>query len=470
MVFSSILFICLFFPVTITVCLLLPARWRNAFLLAASLVFYAWGEPKYLLLMAATALVDYFAGHGIGRLQKLNKKRAAKTVLALCVTLNLLSLCFFKYTGFILKNVSSLLGLQSPVFAVALPVGISFYTFQTLSYVIDVYRGRVRVQKNFVDFFMFVTIFPQLIAGPIVRYSEIEPELTYRPLHAAEFANGVLRFCVGLGKKVVLANSLGQIFNSGIAAQDSFLTVFTACLAFMLQIYFDFSGYSDMAIGMGLMLGFHFPENFNYPYESVSITDFWRRWHKTLSAWFLEYLYIPLGGNRKGKARQIFNLFVVWALTGLWHGADWNFLLWGLYFFVILVAEKLFLLRLLAKLPTLLRHLYALLLVFLGWVLFSANGLGGLLATLRALFGGAPFASGTGCYLLVTALPLFALSAVAATHYPKALLLKLKGRAQTALAQNGLLLLQGAGAFLLLLLSLALLTGDSYNPFLYFRF
>lgn len=470
MVFSSILFICLFFPVTITVCLLLPARWRNAFLLAASLVFYAWGEPKYLLLMAATALVDYFAGRGIGRLQKLNKKRAAKAVLALCVTLNLLSLCFFKYTGFILQNVSSLLGLQSPVFAVALPVGISFYTFQTLSYVIDVYRGRVRVQKNFVDFFMFVTIFPQLIAGPIVRYSEIEPELTYRPLHAAEFANGVLRFCVGLGKKVVLANSLGQIFNSGIAVQDSFLTVFTACLAFMLQIYFDFSGYSDMAIGMGLMLGFHFPENFNYPYESVSITDFWRRWHKTLSAWFLEYLYIPLGGNRKGKARQIFNLFVVWALTGLWHGADWNFLLWGLYFFVILVAEKLFLLRLLAKLPTLLRHLYALLLVFLGWVLFSANGLGGLLATLRALFGGAPVASGTGCYLLVTALPLFALSAVAATHYPKALLLKLKGRAQTALAQNGLLLLQGAGAFLLLLLSLALLTGDSYNPFLYFRF
>ncbi len=470
MVFSSILFICLFLPITITVCLLLPARWRNAFLLVASLVFYAWGEPKYLLLMAATALVDYFAGRGIGRLQKLNKKRAAKTVLALCVTLNLLSLCFFKYTGFILQNVSSLLGRQSPVFAVALPVGISFYTFQTLSYVIDVYRGRVRVQKNFVDFFMFVTIFPQLIAGPIVRYSEIEPELTYRPLHAAEFANGVLRFCVGLGKKVVLANSLGQIFNSGIAEQDSFLTVFTACLAFMLQIYFDFSGYSDMAIGMGLMLGFHFPENFNYPYESVSITDFWRRWHKTLSAWFLEYLYIPLGGNRKGKARQIFNLFVVWVLTGLWHGADWNFLLWGLYFFVILVAEKLFLLRLLAKLPTLLRHLYALLLVFLGWVLFSANGLGGLLATLRALFGGAPFASGTGCYLLVTALPLFALSAVAATHYPKALLLKLKGRAQTALAQNGLLLLQGAGAFLLLLLSLALLTGDSYNPFLYFRF
>lgn len=470
MVFSSILFVCLFLPVTVTVCLLLPARWRNAFLLAASLVFYAWGEPKYLLLMAATALVDYLAGRTLGVLRAQNKMKTAKAVMALCVALNLLSLCFFKYTGFILQNVCGLLGLQGPVFSVALPVGISFYTFQTLSYVIDVYRGRVAVQKNFVDFFMFVTIFPQLIAGPIVRYSEIEPELKNRPLHAGEFANGVLRFCVGLGKKVILANSLGQIFNSGMARQDSFLTVFVAAVAFMLQIYFDFSGYSDMAVGMGLMLGFHFPENFNYPYESLSITDFWRRWHITLSAWFLEYLYIPLGGNRKGRARQIFNLLVVWALTGLWHGANWNFLLWGLYYFVILTAEKLFLLRALSRLPALLRHLYTLVLVLLGWVLFSANGLSELCTTLQALFGGAPLASNTGCYLLSTALPLFLVSAVAATHYPKELLLRVQGRAAAAKAQNALLLLQGVGAFLLLLFSLALLTGDSYNPFLYFRF
>lgn len=470
MVFSSLLFICIFLPVVLILCLIIPARWRNAFLLFSSLIFYGWGEPKYILLMAATAAVDYAAGLLISYYNSRSAQKAAKAVLAVTVILNIGTLCFFKYTGFVVESISALIGAQSPIIKLALPVGISFYTFQTLSYVIDVYRGRVAVQRNFINFFMFVTIFPQLIAGPIVRYSDIESRLVDRPIYAEKFADGIFGFCIGLAKKVIIANRMGVVFDSATSGESTFLSALIAAVSFTFQIYFDFSGYSDMAIGMGKMLGFDFPENFRYPYEADSITDFWRRWHITLSTWFREYLYIPLGGNRKGIKRQIFNLFVVWSLTGLWHGAGWNFLFWGIYFFLILVCEKLFLLKFLKKLPAFIRHIYTLVLVVIGWVLFYSESLSSVVSALKSLFGvGVPLADNGALYLMSTSLIMFAVCIIASTHYPA----KIANVVITRLtvSKPGLrVVIRGAFAAILLILSIALLTGDSYNPFLYFRF
>ncbi|MBQ3404374.1 MAG: MBOAT family protein, partial [Oscillospiraceae bacterium] len=372
MVFSSTVFLCGFLPAVLIIYYLCPLCVRNLFLLVASLIFYAWGEPVYVLIMLFTILFDYGAGLLIEKAEGGAKRKA---LLALTVIVNLGILCFFKYTDFAIETANSLFGTAVSYMRLALPIGISFYTFQTLSYVVDVYRGNVRAQHRIVDFAMYVTMFPQLIAGPIVRYSDIEHQLSGREVTAERFSKGVFRFIIGLGKKVLLANQIGLLWDEvyALGGDMSALTAWLGALAFTFQIYFDFSGYSDMAVGIGGMLGFDFPENFRYPYESKSITEFWRRWHMTLGTWFREYLYIPLGGNRKGIARQILNLLIVWSLTGLWHGAGWNFVLWGLYFFVILVAEKLFLLMLLQRCPKWVGHVYALLLIILGWVIFACD-------------------------------------------------------------------------------------------------
>ena len=466
MVFSSLLFICIFLPVVLTLCLIIPARWRNAFLLFSSLIFYGWGEPKYILLMAATAAVDYAAGLLISYYNSRSAQKAAKAVLAVTVILNIGTLCFFKYTGFVIESISALIGAQSPIIKLALPVGISFYTFQTLSYVIDVYRGRVAVQRNFINFFMFVTIFPQLIAGPIVRYSDIESRLVDRPIYAEKFADGVFGFCIGLAKKVIIANRMGVVFDSATSGESTFLSALIAAVSFTFQIYFDFSGYSDMAIGMGKMLGFDFPENFRYPYEADSITDFWRRWHITLSTWFREYLYIPLGGNRKGIKRQIFNLFVVWSLTGLWHGSAWTFVAWGAWYAALLILEKLFLGRWLQKAPKILRHIYALLAILIGWIIFNSPSLGAAGKYLRALcFLG----EGTGAdapFFLLT-LRQYGLQLAAAlalcTPVGKRLLERLEG--STAGRWIKLLLLGAVFA-----LSLLAMTGSTMQAFIYAQF
>ena len=468
MVFSSPLFICLFLPAALLFHLILPPKVRNLWLLLVSILFYAWGEPKYIIILLATTVFDYCSGLLLGCAGAQGKKTLSKAILAVTVAANIGCLCFFKYTDLVVSSLNGLFSAGLPVLEIALPIGISFYTFQTLSYVIDVYRGRVSVQKNFCDFFMFVTLFPQLIAGPIVRYSDIESEISERHVTASDFADGVCRFCIGLGKKALLANSMAEIVKSAAEGEMTVVLAWCSALAFMFEIYFDFSGYSDMAIGIGQMLGFRFPENFRYPYEADSITDFWRRWHITLSSWFREYLYIPLGGNRRGRPRQILNLFIVWSLTGLWHGGAWNFLFWGLYFFVILMLEKLFLLRVLEKLPSVLRHLYALVLIFFGWVLFAGDETGKLVSSLRAMFGiGVSFTSERSIFILTGAAALFIICAAASTHYPARLMNKLTGKIQSADVR---FLIKGIICLLALTLSVAFLIGDSYNPFLYFRF
>ena len=465
MVFSSTLFLCIFLPAALVLHTVLPSRVRNLWLLFASLFFYAWGEPRYIAILLVTALLDYASGL---LLPRITSEKVKKASLAAVVVLNIGALCFFKYTNFLISDINGFFGTGLPLLELALPVGISFYTFQSLSYVIDVYRGRVAPQRSFIDFFMFVTLFPQLIAGPIVRYSDIESQLKNRRVNADDFADGVCRFSIGLGKKVLLANAMGELYKTASVGSMTVVLAWCASLAYMFQIYFDFSGYSDMAIGIGKMLGFRFPENFRYPYEADSITDFWRRWHITLSSWFREYVYIPLGGNRLGLPRQIFNLFVVWACTGLWHGGEWNFLFWGLYFFLLLLFEKLFFGRVLEKLPSLLRHLYALVFIFFGWVLFACDDLARLAAMLRALFGvGVEFSSDRSLFYLVSYAALFIICAAASTHYPAALAQKLSCRIKSADLR---LICRGAACFVVLILSLAFLVGDSFNPFLYFRF
>ena len=351
MVFSSGVFLFLFLPTAVAAYHILPARARNLFLFAASLVFYAWEEPVYVAIMLFSTVFDYVNGRLLGK--EGMKQRTRKLILVLSVTVNIGLLAFFKYTNFIIDTANGIFGVSVSLIRLSLPVGISFYTFQTLSYTVDVYRGKVRAQRNIIDFGMYICMFPQLIAGPIVRYADIEDRIKDRPRDPEDAAAGIFRFACGLSKKVLIANQLGALWDD-ISARAGTLPAAAAwvgALAFAFQIYFDFSGYSDMAVGIGRVLGFRLPENFRYPYEATSVTDFWRRWHITLGVWFREYVYIPLGGNKKGLPRQIFNMLVVWALTGIWHGAGWNFLLWGLFFFVLLVIEKTFLLKLLKRAP-----------------------------------------------------------------------------------------------------------------------
>lgn len=447
MLFSSNVFLFAFLPAVLAVYYVCPRRWRNPVLLVFSLFFYGWGEPRYLALMVGTIVMDYLCGLWIARQR--SRGGTGRSALTVGVVLNLSLLVFFKYGSF-------LFGARFP--KLPLPIGISFYVFQSMSYIIDVYRCDAPLQRNLLTFGTYVTLFPQLIAGPIVRYTDVAEMLEHRRESASQFASGISRFIVGLSKKVLLANPMGSLWEMLRQSQGT-LAAWVGLAAYSLQIYFDFSGYSDMAIGLGRMFGFEFLENFNYPYISASITEFWRRWHISLSTWFKEYVYIPLGGNRKGLPRQIVNIAVVWLLTGLWHGASWNFVLWGGYYALLLIAEKVFLLKLLRKCPRWVGHLYAVFAVMLGWALFYFESLGELAAFLTRLFTGA--ASAASANVLLGYLPILLAAAAASTPLLKKLPLK-----KTA----GVEALRIAALAVLLLLCVAALVNQSYNPFIYFRF
>lgn len=466
MVFSSTIFLCVYLPLVLLGYYICPKKGKNLFLLIVSLIFYAWGEPKYVFLMIFSILVNYVFGLLMDKHRE-NKKRL-KLLLVISVIIDLGLLSVFKYTDFIITNINSVFGAGFDLLNIALPIGISFYTFQAMSYTIDVYRDDVRVQRNLIDFGMYITMFPQLIAGPIVRYSDVQDQLAERNVTAADFSEGIMRFVVGLGKKVLLANQMGAVWTQiyALGGDISALMAWTGAAAYTFQIYFDFSGYSDMAIGLGRMFGFKFPENFRYPYESVSITDFWRRWHITLSTWFKEYLYIPLGGNRRGLARQALNLLIVWTLTGFWHGAGWNFVMWGLYYFAILFIEKLFLLKALDKLPRLFRHAYALLLIVIGWVIFASDDVSVMLPYLGSMFGANGALGGMDVYTLLTRAALMVICCVASTELPKRLFVTAAGK----MNEKAAFTVKSVLTLTLLALSVVFLIGDSYNPFLYFRF
>jgi len=450
MLFSSLEFIFLFLPITLAVYFLTPTRFKNLVLLLSGLAFYAFGEPKFLPVMVLTVVADFIFGVWIAHLG--DKKRAASRVLVLAVVYNIGQLAFFKYFNFL---------------GIGLPIGISFYTFQALSYVIDVYRREVVVSRSIVDFGAYVSLFPQLIAGPIVRYSDVERELKDRKHTLQRAASGFRTFVAGLAKKVLLANGAGAMWEI-MRSDTSFLGAYIGIFFFASQIYFDFSGYSDMAVGLGRVLGFNFPENFNYPYISRSITEFWRRWHITLSTWFREYVYIPLGGNRRGRARMYLNLLVTWALTGIWHGATVNFLIWGLYFALVLIIEKAFLGKALARIPRIFSHMYALLFIAIGWVIFVSDGG----AYDGILYAGRLF--GVGCsslygnstlYEINRNLPFAVILALGFTTLPKRIYLKLKERSRVSNAFFDLI-----APLFVFVLSVAYIVSSGYNPFLYFRF
>ncbi len=471
MVFSSLLFLFYFLPAVLVVYFIVPRKAKNIVLLIFSLFFYAWGEPVYILLMMFSICMDFFLGLWLERVRQ-NRDRAKK-VLVLAVVLNVALLAFFKYADFFVDNLNAVTGLAIPSLNIPLPIGISFYTFQAMSYLIDLYRGDVPVQRSIVAFGTYVSLFPQLIAGPIVRMRTVVGELADRRESFDDFSIGVKRFVAGLGKKVLIANTLGEVWSQVSAMEPDglpFLTAWIGVLAYTFQIYFDFSGYSDMAIGLGRMFGFHFLENFDYPYISKSITEFWRRWHISLSSWFKEYVYIPLGGNRKGLSKQIRNILIVWLLTGFWHGASWNFVVWGLYFGVLLILEKLFLLRLLQKLPSFFQHAYTMLLVVLGWAVFAFDSLGDGLQFIRALFGGYGQAlwDGGALYLLYTNIILFIIAAIGSTPLPGRLWNRLDRRLEAHPVPLGAL--ESALVACGMLLCVAFLVDASYNPFLYFRF
>lgn len=466
MVFSSTIFLCVYLPLVLLGYYICPKKGKNLFLLIVSLIFYAWGEPKYVFLMIFSILVNYVFGLLMDKHRENKKRLKLMLVISIIIDLGLLSV--FKYTDFIITNINSVFGAGFDLLNIALPIGISFYTFQAMSYTIDVYRDNVRVQRNLIDFGMYITMFPQLIAGPIVRYSDVQDQLAERNVTTADFSEGIMRFVVGLGKKVLLANQMGAVWTQiyALGGDISALMAWTGAAAYTFQIYFDFSGYSDMAIGLGRMFGFKFPENFRYPYESVSITDFWRRWHITLSTWFKEYLYIPLGGNRRGLARQALNLLIVWTLTGFWHGAGWNFVMWGLYYFAILFIEKLFLLKALDKLPRLFRHAYALLLIVIGWVIFASDDVSVMLPYLGSMFGANGALGGMDVYTLLTRAALMVICCVASTELPKRLFVTAAGK----MNEKAAFTVKSVLTLTLLALSVVFLIGDSYNPFLYFRF
>lgn len=470
MVFSSILVLTRFLPIVLALYFLVPRKARNLVLFLSSMLFYAWGEPVYILLMCFTILVDYIFGILIDYQLNHEKRKGAKLSLAMAVIVNLSLLGFFKYANFTIDTINSLTGAGITAIKIALPIGISFYTFQSLSYVIDVYRRDTKVQKNILDFGTYVVLFPQLIAGPIVRYRTVAEEMQGRRETVSDFSKGISRFIIGLGKKVLLANNAGALqdtINTLAISDMSTMSAWLGILAFTFQIYFDFSGYSDMAIGMGLMLGFHFDENFDYPYMAKSITEFWRRWHISLGTWFKEYVYIPLGGNRAGMLKQIRNIVIVWMLTGFWHGASWNFVLWGVYYGALLIIEKVFLLDILKNLPSFIRHIYTLFLVVIGWVLFSFDSYREGIAYISRMFGlaGLPFTNRTFYYLLTNNLTLLILLMIGSTNYPAKFFRIMRKRG--GLLSVGLGILSLAGIFFL---SLAYLVAATFNPFLYFRF
>ena len=461
MLFSSIPFLYCFLPAVVLVYFLVPRTLKNAVLLLFSLVFYAWGEPKYVFLMLATILSFYGCGFAIGKARQQIWK---KCWLSVSVVVGLGLLAIFKYADFFVENFNAATGLSIPLLRLALPVGISFYTFQSLSYTIDVYRGNVPVQKNPISFGAYVTLFPQLIAGPIVRYADVARELDDRTHSWEEAMLGIRRFLVGLGKKIILADNfalLVSLFRD--SNEKSLLFYWMYAIAFTLNIYFDFSGYSDMAIGLGRIFGFHFIENFNYPYLSKSITEFWRRWHMSLGSWFRDYVYIPMGGNRVSKGRWFFNIFTVWMLTGFWHGAAWNFILWGLLFAVLLLIEKL--VPAIGKLPAVVKHIYVMLLIVLSFVLFNGESLAQVGSDFAGLFGFGhlPAVTGETLYYLRSYAVLFAVGFVGATPIVKNTALRMGKTKVGAVLEVALMM----G---ILLVCTAYLVDGSFSPFLYFRF
>ena len=456
MLFSSVTFLFFFLPITLMLHQLLPWRWKNHVLLAASVLFYASGEPVYILLLAFSAFVGWL--HGL----YMTRRPGHRGALVSAICWNLVFLLFFKYADFLTGSINSLLGTSIPALGLSLPIGISFYTFQNMSYVVDVYRGESKAEKNFASYATYLCLFPQLIAGPIVRYSDVARELRERSVDTAQFSRGVIRFLVGLGKKVLLANSIGVLAELTVP-DGSVLFSWLRAIAYTFQIYFDFAGYSDMAIGMGAMMGFQFPENFNYPYLSRSVTEFWRRWHMTLGSWFRDYVYIPLGGSRTSTIKWVRNVLIVWMLTGIWHGASWNFLLWGLYYGILLLVEKFFLGKYLKG--KVLPRIYVMLLTILGFVLFHSATASEALTEIGRMFGlgGLPVVNATALYYLRSYAVLLVLCALGSTPLPK----YLAGKIQ---AHKAIVVLQPAMVLAVLLLVTACLVDGSFNPFLYFRF
>ncbi len=464
MVFSSILFLFYFLPAILILYYLAPKKHRNGVLFFGSLFFYAWGEPVYVLLLVLSTIFNYFIGIAIDNSDKNQKKK--KIALTIGVVINLALLVVFKYTNFLISIVNSVIPYDIPMTKITLPIGISFFTFQTISYIVDVYRKNASAQKKYIDFGTYVALFPQLIAGPIVRYNSIDEQLSKRRETIEGFTSGVKCFTAGLAKKVLLANNIGMLWetvSSMPAGEMSVLSSWLGIVAFALQIYFDFSGYSDMAIGLGRMFGFEFLINFDYPYISKSITEFWRRWHISLSTWFKEYVYIPLGGNRVSKGRLYLNLLIVWTLTGVWHGAGVNFVVWGLYYAIILILEKSFLNKILEKLPSVIRVLYSFVLVLVGWVFFASSDMSSALDYLKVMLGiGANNAvDGAFMYNLRSYGVLLIAGIIAMLPYPKKLWEKYSGKKNVPAL---------IAVIIALIVCTAYLVSSSYNPFLYFRF
>lgn len=507
MVFSSFVFLFRFLPATLLVYYILPLCARHFWLLISSIFFYAWGEPKYVVLLILSIIMNYLFGIVIGHYNDQNRKRAADIVMTSAVCVNVLLLCVFKYSFMLVQLFEQIRSFHIDFAEIIMPAGISFYTFQSISYLADVCRRDVKPQKNIISFGMYIAMFPQLIAGPVVRYKSIESQIN-KPHHdrnrnkvekkrvstslfgkgqneesnadlkriIGNLSYGIGRFIIGLSKKVILANNIGVIWNQVSGMEDTEISAIMAWVgiaAFAFQIYFDFSGYSDMAIGLAAMFGFRLEENFNYPYLAQSITEFWRRWHISIGTWFREYVYIPLGGNRKGRWRHIFNILLVWTLTGLWHGANYNFLLWGLYFGILILLEKYWLLRALDKLPRILRHIYSIVLILLGWVIFEQNSIGDVGSYWKALFGGNGWgiSSDMTLYLIYTGVFFFIILMIASTPLPVRLWLKVKQIMMKR--KNGIYiftLIKNIGYIALVIVSIAYLVEESYNPFLYFRF
>lgn len=467
MLFSSIPFMYYFLPCVLILYFAVPKALKNTVLLLASVFFYAWGEPKYVILMLATVLQGYI--FGLLTEKYINSKKLSRLFTIITIVFDLGALCYFKYADFFIENFNAATGLSVPLLKIALPIGISFYTFQILSYNIDVYRKQTPAQKNFISLAAYIYLFPQLIAGPIVRYSDVALQLDERKHTFEKCAVGIRRFVIGLSKKVLIANTLGQIGDAFLKSDDkSVLFFWVYSIAFSLQIYFDFSGYSDMAIGLGKILGFDFLENFNYPYISKSITEFWRRWHMSLGTWFRDYVYIPLGGNRVGKFRHFINILVVWMLTGFWHGAEWNFILWGLYFAAILLIEKFFLLKALEK-TKVLSHIYVIFLMLVSFVIFNASDSLGIFEYMSGMFGfgGYPLVSAEGLYTLRNYFGVFVIAIIGATPFMKNICTKLENKKWGSITLG---LLEVPVLVILTLCVTAYLADGSFNPFLYFRF
>lgn len=463
MVFSSITFLFYFLPIVLIIYYLIPNKYKNIVLLISSFIFYFYGEPKNIYIMILSILATYIFGILI---DKYKKTKYSKIFLILSIFINIGLLIYFKYADFIIKNVNLWLSNKIDLIHVILPIGISFYTFQLISYIVDVYRGEAKVQKNIIKLSTYISLFPQLIAGPIVRYTTIENQLENREYNMKNFSIGVRRFIIGLGKKVMIANVMGNLINIFLVSDEkSVLFYWLYAIALMIQIYFDFSGYSDMAIGLGKMLGFDFPENFNYPYIATSITDFWRRWHISLSSWFRDYIYIPLGGNRVSKLKWIRNIIIVWMLTGLWHGAEWNFVIWGLYFGVLLIIEKVFLLKWLQKIPKVISRIYTLFIVMISFIIFNGEGISTILENIGGLFKfvSIPLITNESMYYLKSYIIVIILGIIGATPICKNILTNEKLKKIVNILEPIYLLL-------IFIICTSYIVDGSFNPFLYFRF